>query len=159
MASVCAVAGSSHVSLRPWGAHPQPTSREAEETLIASALQGRHDAFGDLVQPYLTSLNRFARTRLRSDSEAEDVVQQTILRAFSHLGQFRREASFKTWLCAIALNEVIHWYRGKAVAPIRPLDEKRAERLVDPSHSPHMQCQRLQEAQRLRDAMARLPPH
>src|ERR1700689_3894396 len=109
MASICAVAVSSQIPLRPWVSHPQPTSREVEETLIDSALQGRHDAFGDLVQPYLTSLNRFARTRLRSDSEAEDVVQQTVLRAFSHLGQFRREASFKTWLCAIHLNEVIQW--------------------------------------------------
>lgn len=132
-------------------------SREAEESLIDSTLRGRHDAFGDLVQPYLSSLNRFARTKLGSESEAEDIVQQAVLRAFSHLRQFRREASFKTWLSAIALNEVIHWRRGKATAPIQPLSETRAGNLVDPSSSPQALCQRWQETERLRQAMTRLP--
>jgi RNA polymerase sigma-70 factor (ECF subfamily) len=125
--------------------------------LIQSALKGRPDAFGDLVQPYLTSLIRFARARLGSESEAEDIVQQAVLQAFSHLGQFRHEASFKTWLSAIALNEVIRWRRGRAVAPIRSLHETHAANLADPSHSPHAQCQRREEAERLRQAMTRLP--
>jgi RNA polymerase sigma-70 factor, ECF subfamily len=137
--------------------HPDLRSREAEGFLIDSALKGRHDAFGDLVQPHLTSLIRFARARLRSDSEAEDVVQQTVLRAFSHLRQFRREASFRTWLSAIASNEVIQWRRGRAVARIRPLNDMQAANLVDPSTSPHAQYQRGQEAARLRRAMTRLP--
>lgn len=136
---------------------PDAPSREAEELLIDSALKGRSDAFGDLVQPHLTSLSRFARARLGNESEAEDIVQQTVLRAFSHLGQFRRESSFKTWLSAIASNEVIQWRRGQAIAPIRPLNDVQAANLVDPSTSPHIQCQRSQEVERLRQAITRLP--
>src|SRR5580698_5161843 len=95
----------------------------ADNCLIDSVLEGRTDAFAELVKPHLGSLTRFARMRLRDDSEAEDVVQQAVLQAFHSLGQFRREASFKTWLSKIASNEVIHLRRGKASAPVRPLYE------------------------------------
>src|SRR4051794_27686093 len=74
---------------------------EVEGRLIDRTLEGGTEAFADLIQPHLTFLNRLARIRLRSESEAEDAVQQAVLRALVHLGQFRREASFKTWLCAI----------------------------------------------------------
>lgn len=153
MASMCASAVSPHL----WSGPPELPSKEAEESLIDSALQGRPDAFGDLVRPYLGSLNRFARTKLRCESEAEDIVQQAVLSAFSHLREFRREASFRTWLGAIAVNEVIHWHRGRAVAPVRPLDETRAANLVDTSTSPDAQCRRREEAESLHQALAKLP--
>jgi RNA polymerase sigma-70 factor (ECF subfamily) len=153
MELVCASTGPSH----PWAKLRELPLREAEESLIDNALKGRPDAFGDLVQPYLTPLMRFARARLGSQSEAEDIVQQAVLRAFSHLAQFRHEASFKTWLSAIASNEVIHWRRGQAVAPVRPLNESYAANLADPSSSPHAECQRREETERLRQAMTKLP--
>jgi RNA polymerase sigma factor (sigma-70 family) len=128
-----------------------------EESLIDSALRGRHDAFGDLVQPHLTALVQFTRYRLGSDSEAEDIVQQAVLQAFSNLWQFRREASFKTWLSAIASNEVTHWRKGRAVVSIRPLNAAYAANLADPASSPHVQCLQREEAERLRQAIGRLP--
>ena len=66
----------------------QMHSREA--LLIDQTLQGGTDAFTDLVTPHLPALNRLARLRLGCEAEAEDVVQQAVLRAFRHLGQFRR---------------------------------------------------------------------
>jgi RNA polymerase sigma-70 factor, ECF subfamily len=130
-------------------------SREAEAVLIDRTLQGSNDAFGDLVQPYLISLNRFARMKLRSAWEAEDVVQQSVLCAWSHLPDFRREASFKTWLSAIAIHEVIHLRRRQAVAPVRPLQETHAA--TDISSSPHLEFERRQKAERLHQALLRLP--
>jgi RNA polymerase sigma-70 factor, ECF subfamily len=125
--------------------------------LIDSVLQGRTDAFGDLVVPHLGSLTRFARRRLRDDSEAEDVVQQAVLLALYNIGQFRREASFKTWLSKIAFNEVIHLRRGRAIAAASPLHQARADKLADPSCLPDMQIQRTQETFRLHRALTRLP--
>jgi RNA polymerase sigma factor (sigma-70 family) len=123
MELVCASAGPS----RPWAGLRDLPIREAEESLIQSALKGRSDAFGDLVQPYLTPLIRFASARLGCESEAEDIVQQAVLRAFSHLGQFRHEASFKTWLSAIASNEVIHWLprTSRGSDPVSPRNVRR----------------------------------
>ena len=135
--------------------HGKAFARATEEFLIHSALRGRDDAFWDLVQPHLSSLNRFARIRLRNGPDAEDVAQQAVLNALSHLRQFRGEASFKTWLIAIASHEVSH--RHRAAAEARPLQERRAATLPDPAHPPDVQLQRRQEAERLHQALARLP--
>jgi RNA polymerase sigma-70 factor, ECF subfamily len=132
-------------------------AKDADEWLIDSVLEGRTDAFVDLVTPHLGSLTRFARMRLRNDSEAEDVVQQAVLQAFHNLGRFRREASFKTWLSRITSNEVIHLRRGKAIAPVKPLCGNVADRLADPSAPADMQVQRRQETARLRRALTQLP--
>jgi RNA polymerase sigma-70 factor (ECF subfamily) len=52
-------------------------------------------------------LYRLARGILRNDAESEDVVQDTYVRAFTHLEQFRRESSLSTWLSRIAMNEAL----------------------------------------------------
>jgi len=124
--------------------------------LIDRILRGRIDAFADLVQPHMTSLSRFAQQELRSESEAEDVVQQSILLAFSRLRQFRGEASFNTWLRAITLNEVFRLLQKRTVAPV-PLRESRAARLADPATSPHTQYEQSERAERLHQALTRLP--
>jgi RNA polymerase sigma-70 factor, ECF subfamily len=150
---------SSYASAAPsprWAAHRQSRSEETEELLIDRILRGRIDAFADLVQPHLPSLNRFAQKKLRSETEAEDVVQQSILLAFSHLSQFRREAGFNTWLRAIALNEVLRLLQRRTVAHI-PLRDSLAENLADPSSSPHIQCEQSERAERLHKALTRLP--
>jgi RNA polymerase sigma-70 factor (ECF subfamily) len=140
-----------------WTGDGPALTRQPDDCLIDSVLQGRSDAFGELVAPHLRSLTRFANMRLRNESEAEDVVQQAILQAFCALRQFRREASFKTWLSRIAFNEVIHARRGKAAAAIRPLHETRADKLADPSRLPDMQIQRRQELDRLHQALMGIP--
>jgi RNA polymerase sigma-70 factor (ECF subfamily) len=52
-------------------------------------------------------LYRLARGILRNDSEAEDVVQETYVRAFTHLQDFRGDSSLATWLGRIAINEAL----------------------------------------------------
>ena len=52
-------------------------------------------------------LYRLARGILRDDAEAEDVVQETYVRAFTHLDDFRGDSSFATWLGRIAINEAL----------------------------------------------------
>jgi len=128
-----------------------------DERLIDSALQGRTDAFGELVGPLMGSLTRFARLRLGNNAEAEDVVQQAVLQAFDNLAQFRREASFRTWLSKITSNEVMHIRRRKAIAPTRPFPATLADKLADPSCPPDLQIQRRQERDRLHRALTRLP--
>src|SRR5260221_13017383 len=52
-------------------------------------------------------LYRLARGILRNDGEAEDVVQETYVRAFTHLDGFRGDSRLATWLARIALNEAL----------------------------------------------------
>jgi RNA polymerase sigma-70 factor, ECF subfamily len=135
---------------------PELVSSEREALLIDRTLRGGNDAFGDLVQPYLTLLHRYARMRLRSASDADDVVQQSVLRAFRHLSSFRRESSFKTWLSAIAWNEVAQTRRRQSYA-FQCLRNSMAANRADTSCSAHVLVQQRQELDCLHAALASLP--
>jgi RNA polymerase sigma-70 factor (ECF subfamily) len=78
-----------------------------ERSLVARALGGDAQAFRIIIESHNRRLFRLARTVMKDDSEAEDVVQETYLRAFANLSTFRGEASLATWLTRIALNEAL----------------------------------------------------
>jgi RNA polymerase sigma-70 factor (ECF subfamily) len=79
----------------------QPTDSE----LLERARQGDASVFEVLVRRHDKHLYRIARSVLPDDQEAEDVVQETYIRALMGLQGFRGAASLRTWLTRIALNE------------------------------------------------------
>jgi RNA polymerase sigma-70 factor (ECF subfamily) len=84
------------------------TSQIAARTdtdLVARARNRDEAAIRAIMQSNNRKLYRLARGILRNDSEAEDVVQETYVRAFTHLDQFHGESSLSTWLSRIAINE------------------------------------------------------
>ncbi len=81
--------------------------------LVARALKREEAAIRAIMQLNNRRLYRLARGILRNDSEAEDVVQETYVRAFTHLDQFRGESSLSTWLSRIAMNEALGRLRGQ----------------------------------------------
>lgn len=78
-----------------------------EATLIALALEGNQAAVRMIVRRHNSRLHRVARSVVRDQAEAEDVVQEAYLRAFSRLGSFRGASSLSTWLTRITLNEAL----------------------------------------------------
>ena len=84
---------------------PQSASLGAAEAeLVARARARDEPAIRAIMQANNRRLYRLARGILRNDSEAEDVVQETYVRAFTQLDQFRGESSLSTWLSRIAIN-------------------------------------------------------
>ena len=77
----------------------------SETALAALAVGGDRDAFRAIMQRCNQRLFRIARSVVRDDAEAEDVLQESYLRAFAAIGGFRGEASLFTWLTQITLNE------------------------------------------------------
>src|SRR5262249_56023577 len=75
--------------------------------LISRALSRDEAAVRAIMQANNRRLYRLARGILRNDAEAEDVVQDTYVRAFTHLEQFRGDSSLSTWLSRIAMNEAL----------------------------------------------------
>ena len=69
------------------------------------------DAFETLLAPNLPWMRRFVQMRLRTSDHADDVLQQTLLRAFARRHQLRASSKFKSWLCSIAINEVRMFFR------------------------------------------------
>jgi RNA polymerase sigma-70 factor (ECF subfamily) len=77
----------------------------SQDDLARLAQQGDGEAFRRIVQHGNQRLFRIARAVVGDDSEAEDVVQETYVKAYAKLDTFRAEANIHTWLTSIALNE------------------------------------------------------
>jgi RNA polymerase sigma-70 factor (ECF subfamily) len=136
-----------------------PRTALEEVGLIRKILSGRQDLFADLIAPHLRPLLRIVRTTIGSHPDVEDIVQQTALKAFTHLEQFRFEASFRTWLIRIGLNEVRAWRRKCASSRFLALDPTTLTQLPvgDESLSPYFEYERREASVRLRTALACLP--
>jgi RNA polymerase sigma-70 factor (ECF subfamily) len=80
------------------------TTGSAEAGLVAAARAGDDAAFRALVTPYEPALLRHCRRMLGSAEDAQDVVQDTLLRAWSGLGRFEERSTVHTWLHRIATN-------------------------------------------------------
>lgn len=93
--------------------------------LVRRACAGERDAFYVLVSRYERPLYRSALAITRNPADAEEVVQETFLRAYEHLDQFRGEAKFQTWLTQIALNTARMKLRKNHGSMWESLDEPR----------------------------------
>jgi RNA polymerase sigma-70 factor (ECF subfamily) len=78
-----------------------------EAELVRRALARDDMAFRTIMERHNRRLYRIARSILRNDSEAEDVVQQAYVNAFTHLGGFRGDSCLATWLSRITMNEAL----------------------------------------------------
>jgi RNA polymerase sigma-70 factor (ECF subfamily) len=81
------------------------TSGFDEATLVAQAQSGGVEAFTELVNRYERNIYRLARHITQSPEDAEDVLQETFLKAYEHLGGFQGNSKFYTWLVRIAVNQ------------------------------------------------------
>ena len=98
--------------------HARAIVADLDETeLVELARRKNAEAVRTIMQRYNRRLYRVARGILGNDSEAEDVVQESYFRAFTHLDGFRGHSSLSTWLTRIAINEALSRKR-RAVATI-----------------------------------------
>jgi RNA polymerase sigma-70 factor (ECF subfamily) len=84
-----------------------------DRDLVRRAAARDPQAFRTIMQTYNQRLYRIVRSILRNDSEAEDVVQEAYVRAFTHLADFRGDSSLATWLSRIAMNEALGRLRAR----------------------------------------------
>jgi DNA-directed RNA polymerase specialized sigma24 family protein len=88
--------------MRPARAPPIAPVGSTEAELVRRARERDEPAIRSIMQSNNRRLYRLARGILRNDGEAEDVVQETYVRAFTHLQDFRGDSSLATWLGRIA---------------------------------------------------------
>jgi len=100
------------MAMHPITATSAPSAAASEDELIQRAKARDEVAVRAILQANNRRLFRIARGILRNDSEAEDVVQETYVRALTHLDAFRGESSLSTWLTRIAMNEAMGRLRG-----------------------------------------------
>jgi RNA polymerase sigma-70 factor, ECF subfamily len=84
-----------------------PGGTLTDEEVAARVLAGETGLFEVLMRRYNRRLFRVARAIVRDEAEAEDIMQETYVRAFAALGQFQGRSSWATWLTRIAVNEAL----------------------------------------------------
>jgi RNA polymerase sigma-70 factor (ECF subfamily) len=94
-----------------------------EQELVEQAKRGDTSAFAELVNRYERNIYRLARHITQNEDDAEDVLQETFLKAFANLDQFQGHSKFYTWLVRIAVNESLMKLRRRKADRSVSLDE------------------------------------
>jgi len=110
-----------------------PAVEPSDETLAARAAVGDDSAFETIVQRYQARVFRLA-CRLTSDTDAPDVLQDTFLQVYRHLGSFRGDSQFSTWLYRIATNAALMHRRASNRRPSESLEDYLPEFDADGVH-------------------------
>jgi RNA polymerase sigma-70 factor (ECF subfamily) len=144
-----------------------PNETHCIQVPLAAARTGDHEAFSTLVSPHTPRLQRLARRFAGSAEDAEDICQESLLKAFTKLDQFAgtkmESDEFRAWLMRITANCAIDFLRRRGNRSL-PFDE--CEHVLGTfqagasgwGESPETSFTRLEQLSILADAIAKLPP-
>jgi RNA polymerase sigma-70 factor (ECF subfamily) len=133
-----------------------------DQQVIDRVLAGEIALYEIIMRRYNQRLYRVARSILRDDAEAEDVLQEAFVSAYQHLDQFAGYSSFATWLTRIAVNEALRRLPARKRATQMKefeLDGEDAMSPVETSPDPEQRASNSELGRLLEDAVLDLPPH
>jgi RNA polymerase sigma-70 factor, ECF subfamily len=97
--------------------------QQEELALVERSRAGDAGAFGELVRQYERKIYSLAKHITQNDEDAEDVLQESFLKAYTHLDSFHGDSKFYTWLVRIAVNEALMKLRKRKSDKTVSLDE------------------------------------
>ncbi len=95
-----------------------------ESVLLAQSREGDTRAFAELVRRYEGKIFRLAQHITQNREDAEDVLQETFMKAYEHLDQFKGDSKFYTWIVRIAVNQALMKLRRRKTDKSVSLDEQ-----------------------------------
>ncbi|MCK4656684.1 MAG: sigma-70 family RNA polymerase sigma factor [candidate division Zixibacteria bacterium] len=141
----------------------RPGLQEQDDQLIASALQGDQKAYEALLARHNKAIFHVVMKIVRNREEAQDLVQETFMKAFNALASYRSEYRFSTWLYKIAANCAIDFIRKKRIEalsldkPIETKDGRVEFEVPDSSWNPEQDLVRKQKLKSIEEAIDSLP--
>src|SRR5689334_697557 len=145
--------------------NPLESSEPGDAELVRKCLDGQADAFRKLVERYQADVYSTALRIVRRPEDAEDVTQDTFLRAFRALKRYDPARPFGAWLFTIATRLCIDFHRrhrAKTISLTQPeegsAEEERTIDLVDPGDRPDEDAEKSELARRLEALVMELPP-
>lgn len=132
---------------------------QSDEELIIQALQGQQQAYAQLVERYQHYVFTLVLRMVKNREEAAEVAQDSFLRAFQYLADFRGEAKFSTWLYRIVHSVALNHLRKRRLDVLSIDDAARPVNLpaaTQPDASDSMELQERRQA--IYQAIQRLPP-
>lgn len=127
------------------------TTEDPDAALVEEARGGSERAMEQLYRRHAPALHAYALRSTQSSTVAEEVVQETFIRAFRGLSKFASRSSFRTWLFSIAIN------RTRTAMKKRPHHEVLDEAMVESEENAEAQRESPWLRRRLADALVQLP--
>ncbi len=138
--------------------------REVDQQLVVRAQHGDQKAFGLLVSKYQRKLARLLSRLIRDPAEVEDVAQETFIKAYRALGNFRGDSAFYTWLYRIGINTAKNYLvsQGRRAPTRTEFDSEEAEgfeegELLRDNNTPERMLLSKQIGETVNSAMEALP--
>jgi RNA polymerase sigma-70 factor (ECF subfamily) len=136
-----------------------------ESEIIARVLAGEHNLFHDLIRPHERMVYLMAFSILKNESDAEEIAQEAMSRAYRYLASFRAESKFGTWLATITLNAARQRIKRSNRLVTESIDERLDNAqgdftpafLTDWREIPLAALERGELREQLREAVAELP--
>jgi RNA polymerase sigma-70 factor (ECF subfamily) len=128
-----------------------------DDALVAASQRGDQAAFGEIVRRYQRAVHRLAWSLTRNASDADDLAQETFVRAWGAIGRFERGQPLYPWLARIVTNQTFSLFRHRRRRPetsIEPLVEAGQQWGVDDDPADH--SARSERDARLRECFAQL---
>ena len=141
----------------------QARSDLPEAAQIQLILDGNAEEFCGLMRPHQRVLYLKALSIVGSEADAEEVVQNAVLKAFNKLSTFRHECQFRTWLMSITINEARMWLRNSRTSRHESFEQEDEEGhrltldIADSGESPYQALERKQLGTAILKALNRLP--
>lgn len=136
----------------------KPRTPLSDPELISQILEGNSGQFAQLVRRHNQLVYRVLRSYLKDETEIEDTMQNTYLKAFEHLNQFNSKSRFSTWLVRIGINEALQSIKRKQTKNGRIEETERIPETEAPlAYNPEYQLLRTELRQVLEYAVDLLP--
>ncbi len=98
--------------------------------LISDYLEGDETALSLLVDRYIKDVYRFAYKLTNDSGIAEDVTQESFVKAWKHIRSYRQDRSFKTWIFTITRNTAIDWLRKQKEVPLSSFENAEGHNML-----------------------------
>ena len=128
---------------------------DQEKEWLEQSRQGDHVAFENVIHKYQRMIHSVTYRMTGSLSDAEDLAQDTFIRAFQQLASYRGEAKFSSWLCRVAMNACLNW-RQREVRRLE-IHTQWAKDTLSSDSSDETEASGVLESQRVQAALDRLP--
>ncbi|MBN1480354.1 sigma-70 family RNA polymerase sigma factor [candidate division KSB1 bacterium] len=131
--------------------------------LIERALGGEQKAYTDIVERFHEQIYHFIYRMVKDRAQAEDLTQETFIKAFRALASFNSDYAFSTWLYKIAANNCIDYFRKKKLAttsldsPIKAKDGELHRDFPDHEQGPESELISKEQTNRIQVAIDSLP--
>jgi RNA polymerase sigma-70 factor (ECF subfamily) len=133
-----------------------PLTTFDDKTLISMTLAGQPECFAVLMDRHLLAVRRLVVSMLRNSVEADDIVQEVLLKVWRNLSKYRSEASFRTWMTRVAINEALQSFRRNRYHS-RCQSPDDLDAMASFCESPHHHLARAEAIRHVHKALAGLP--